>query len=274
LSEHKQFKFIKGDICDFDLLSKLTQGIDYVFHQAAWGSVPRSFIKPLDYEQNNIKGTLNIFEASRINKVKKVIYASSSSVYGDSSTLPKVEGQEGNLLSPYALTKKVTEMYGQIYWKQFGLPTIGLRYFNVFGPRQDPNGQYAAIIPKFILSMLNNDNINIYGDGSHSRDFTFIENVLKANYNSAIYSTENSYGEAFNIAFGQKYTLLELYYELASLLNYNKKPIFTSPREGDIKESLANISKANNLLKYDPKIDFKSGLNLTVDWYKKIFKVT
>jgi UDP-N-acetylglucosamine/UDP-N-acetylgalactosamine 4-epimerase len=208
--KYPNYTFIKGDIRDYETCLKATQGIDYVLHQAAWGSVPRSIEMPLLYEEINIKGTLNMLEASRKNAVKKFVYASSSSVYGDEPNLPKKEGIEGNLLSPYAITKRVDEEYGRIYHQLYGLDTYGLRYFNVFGPRQDPDGPYAAVLPKFIKQLLNNEAPMIYGDGLQSRDFTYIENVIEANLKACV-APSSAAGRAFNIAYGQKEILNDIF---------------------------------------------------------------
>ena len=205
--DNPNFEFIEGDIRNFNTCAEVCQGIDYVLHQAAWGSVPRSVEMPLLYEEINIKGTLNMMEAARQNNVKKFVYASSSSVYGDEPTLPKKEGIEGNVLSPYALTKRTNEEYGKLYAKLYGLDTYGLRYFNVFGKRQDPNGAYAAVIPKFIKQLLNNERPTIYGDGKQSRDFTYIENVIEANLKACKAPREVA-GQAFNIAYGERVYLL------------------------------------------------------------------
>ena len=266
--EYPNYTFIKGDITDLDTCMKACEGVDYVLHQAAWGSVPRSIEMPLYYEEVNIKGTLNMMEAARQNNVKKFVYASSSSVYGDHPVLPKVEGQEGNVLSPYALTKRTNEEYGKLYYKLYGLETIGLRYFNVFGRRQDPNGAYAAVIPKFVKMLLNNETPTINGDGKQSRDFTYIENVIEANLKACLSSSESA-GQAFNIAYGGREHLIDIYYELCKLLNKNIEPDFGPERAGDIKHSNADISKARKLLGYDPKYDFKMGLQLAIDWYRE-----
>src|SRR5690625_1920233 len=194
---NKNFEFIEGDICDFDTCMKVCEGIDFVLNQAAWGSVPRSVEMPLFYEEVNIKGTLNMLEASRQNKLKKFVYSSSSSVYGDEPNLPKCEGKEGNILSPYALTKKVNEEYAKLYTDMYGLDTYGLRYFNVFGKGQDPTGAYAAVIPKFIKQLLINEAPTINGDGKQSRDFTYIENVIEANLKACIAPHEAA-GKAYN----------------------------------------------------------------------------
>jgi len=253
------YQFIKGDIRDLDTCINSTVGVDYVLHQAAWGSVPRSIEMPLLYEEINIKGTLNMLEASRINKVKKFVYASSSSVYGDHPKLPKVEGQEGNLLSPYAVTKMVNEQYAKQYTMHYGLETVGLRYFNVFGRRQDPNGPYAAVIPKFINQLLNNERPTIYGDGNQSRDFTYIDNVIQANLKACLASKDAS-GRVFNIASGGRDALIDIYYELTKILNKDVEPIYGPNRIGDIKHSNADITKAKKILKYFPKWSFKSGI--------------
>ncbi len=197
--DRSNYSFIRGDIKDLDTCMKACEGVDYVLNQAAWGSVPRSIEMPLFYEQNNIMGTLNMMEAARQNGVKKFVYASSSSVYGDHPVLPKKEGQEGSLLSPYALTKRTNEEYGRLYKKLYGLDTYGLRYFNVFGRRQDPNGAYAAVIPKFIKQLLDGEVPTINGDGKQSRDFTYIDNVIEANLKACLAPGEAA-GQAFNIA--------------------------------------------------------------------------
>jgi UDP-N-acetylglucosamine/UDP-N-acetylgalactosamine 4-epimerase len=263
------FEFILGDITNKELLIKLTSNIDYILHQAAWGSVPRSMKMPIEYNQNNVTGTLNIFEAARVNKVIKVVYASSSSVYGDHPILPKVEGIEGNILSPYALTKKINEFHAKLYWEVFKLPTVGLRYFNVFGRRQNPEGEYAAVIPRFIKKVINNESPVVFGDGDQSRDFTYIDNVIHANINACFFSNEEAYGKSFNIAFGEKITINELFITINKYLNKKVKISFTHQRLGDIKHSLADISNAKRAFNFNPKVDFKAGLKLSIDWYKK-----
>lgn len=266
--DNPNYEFIKGDIRDLDTCKKACEGVDYVLNQAAWGSVPRSIEFPLLYEEINIRGTLNMMEAARQNKVKKFVYASSSSVYGDEPNLPKREGKEGNVLSPYALTKKVDEEYGRLYKEIYGLDTIGLRYFNVFGRRQDPNGAYAAVIPKFIKQLLNNERPTINGDGKQSRDFTYIENVIEANL-KACKADEKASGQAFNIAYGGREYLIDIYYELCKALDKDIEPIFGVDRPGDIKHSNADISKAKELLNYNPEYDFAKGLKEAIEWYKE-----
>lgn len=265
---NSRYEFIKGDIKDFDTCMKACDGIDYVLNQAAWGSVPRSIEMPLFYCANNIQGTLNMMEAARQNGIKKFVYASSSSVYGDEPNLPKTEGREGNLLSPYALTKRCDEEWAKQYTRHYGLATIGLRYFNVFGRRQDPNGAYAAVIPKFIKMLLNGERPTINGDGRQSRDFTYIENVIEANLKSCLAPVEAN-GEAFNVAYGGREYLIDIYYTLTKELGVDIEPLFGPDRKGDIKHSNADISKAKRLLGYSPDYDFARGLSEAIDWYKK-----
>jgi UDP-N-acetylglucosamine 4-epimerase len=265
--DHPNYTFIKGDIRDLDTCIKACEDVDYVLHQAAWGSVPRSIEMPLVYEEINIRGTLNMMEAARRQGVKKFVYASSSSVYGDHPVLPKVEGQEGNLLSPYALTKRVDEEYGKLYTKLYHLDTYGMRYFNVFGKRQDPHGAYAAVIPKFLKMLLQDEAPTINGDGKQSRDFTYVENVIEANLKACLAPHEAA-GNAFNIAYGGREYLIDIYYMLCDALGKKIEPIFGPDRAGDIKHSNADISKAKAMLGYDPDYDFESGLKLAIEWYK------
>ena len=262
------YTFIKGDIKDLDTCMKACEGVDYVLNQAAWGSVPRSIEMPLFYEENNIRGTLNMMEAARQQGVKKFVYASSSSVYGDHPVLPKVEGQEGNLLSPYALTKRTNEEYGKLYKKLYGLDTYGMRYFNVFGRRQDPDGAYAAVIPKFIRQLLRGETPTINGDGKQSRDFTYIDNVIEANLKACLAPSEAA-GEAYNIAYGGREYLIDIYYNLCEALEIKREPNFGPDRAGDIKHSNADISKARKLLGYDPDYSFEKGIRLAIAWYKE-----
>lgn len=264
--DNPNYTFIKGDIKDLDTCMAACEGVDYVLNQAAWGSVPRSIEMPLFYEKNNIMGTLNMMEAARQQGVKKFVYASSSSVYGDHPVLPKKEGQEGNLLSPYALTKRVDEEFAKLYTRLYGLDTYGLRYFNVFGRRQDPDGAYAAVIPKFIKMLMNGETPTINGDGMQSRDFTYIENVIEANLKACLAPHEAA-GNAFNIAYGGREYLIDIYHSLTRALGKDIEPKFGPDRAGDIKHSNADISKAREMLGYDPDYDFDSGLKLAIDWY-------
>ena len=267
LLDNENFTFLKQDIRDYDACLEATKGVDYVLNQAAWGSVPRSIAMPLLYEEINIRGTLNMMEASRQNGVKKFVYASSSSVYGDHPVLPKTEGQEGKLLSPYALTKRVDEEYGRLYKILYGLDTYGLRYFNVFGRRQDPDGAYAAVIPKFIKQLKNGETPTINGDGRQSRDFTYVDNVIEANLKACLASSDAA-GEAFNIGAGGREYLIDVYNDICDALGVKVEPIFGPPRAGDIRDSNADISKARKMLGYDPEYDFAKGIALAIDWYK------
>lgn len=262
------YEFIKGDIKDLDTCMHACDGVDYVLNQAAWGSVPRSIELPLFYCANNIMGTLNMMEAARQNGVKKFVYASSSAVYGDEPHLPKREGQEGKLLSPYAVSKMCDEAWGRQYTQQYGLDTYGLRYFNVFGRRQDPDGAYAAVIPKFIRQLLCGEIPTINGDGRQSRDFTYIENVIEANLKACL-APGSAAGEAFNIAYGGREYLLDIYYGLTEALGVKVEPNFGPDRAGDIKHSNADISKAKELLGYDPGWNFERGIKAAIEWYRE-----
>ncbi|MCH5259486.1 MAG: SDR family oxidoreductase [Lachnospiraceae bacterium] len=267
-ADNPNYTFIKGDIKDLDTCLTACEGVDYVLNQAAWGSVPRSIEMPLFYCVNNIQGTLNMMEAARQRGVKKFVYASSSSVYGDEPNLPKTEGREGNLLSPYALTKRCDEEWAKQYTRHFGLPTVGLRYFNVFGRRQDPDGAYAAVIPKFIKQLMNGERPTIYGDGQQSRDFTYIENVIEANLKACLAGTEAD-GEAFNIAYGGREYLNDIFFGLTKALGVDIQPIYGSERPGDIRHSNADISKAKRLLGYNPDWNFERGIQAAIEWYRE-----
>lgn len=266
--DNPNYEFVKGDIKDLDTCIKACEGVDFVLNQAAWGSVPRSIEMPLFYCANNIQGTLNMLEAARQMGVKKFVYASSSSVYGDEPNLPKKEGVEGNLLSPYAVTKMCDEEWAKQYTRHYGLDTYGMRYFNVFGRRQDPNGAYAAVIPKFLKLLLNGETPTINGDGKQSRDFTYIENVIEANLKACL-APSTAAGQAFNIAYGGREYLIDIYYGLTKALNLDIEPNFGPDRAGDIKHSNADISKAKELLGYDPDYSFADGIKLAIEWYKE-----
>lgn len=265
---NSNYEFIKGDIKDLETCINVSKNVTYVLHQAAWGSVPRSIEMPLFYCHNNIVGTLNMMEAARKNGVKKFVYASSSSVYGDEETLPKREGVEGNLLSPYAVTKRCDEEWGKMYTRFYGLDTYGLRYFNVFGRRQDTDGAYAAVIPKFLKQLMHGERPTINGDGKQSRDFTYIDNVIEANLKACL-ATHEAAGQAYNIAYGGREYLIDIYYELTKALKIDIEPNFGPERFGDIKHSNADISKAKILLGYEPSYSFKDGIKLAIDWYQK-----
>ncbi|NBJ91284.1 SDR family oxidoreductase [Parablautia muri] len=268
LTLNPDFVFIKGDIRELDTCMDACRDVDFVLNQAAWGSVPRSIEMPLLYEEINIRGTLNMMEAARQNSVKKFVYASSSSVYGDHPILPKQEGREGKLLSPYALTKRVDEEYGRLYKVLYGLDTYGMRYFNVFGRRQDPNGMYAAVIPKFIKQLMDGQVPTIHGDGKQSRDFTYIDNVIEANLKACLAPSEAA-GEAYNIGAGGREYLIDVYHDLCKALGKDVEPAFGPSRPGDIRDSNADISKARKMLGYDPEYDFEKGINLAINWYKE-----
>jgi UDP-N-acetylglucosamine 4-epimerase len=265
------FTFIEGDIRDYKTCLEATNGVDYVLHQAALGSVPRSLKDPLTTNDVNVSGFLNIIRASAENKVSRFVYASSSSVYGDSPELPKVESNIGNLLSPYATSKRTNELYGGVFYRCYDMPTIGLRYFNVFGPRQDPESMYAAVIPLWVRSLIKGEPCYINGDGLNSRDFSYIDNVVQANINAALTQNTDAYGEVFNIAFGSRTDLLELYACLKKNLGIDPKTqaIHRENRPGDVKHSLANIDKAKNLLGYNPSYSLEDGLKITAEWFQK-----
>ena len=262
------YTFIEGDVKNLDVCLAACEGVDYVLHQAAWGSVPRSIEMPLFYCANNITGTLNMLEAARRTGVKKFVYASSSSVYGDEPVLPKTEGREGNLLSPYALTKRCDEEWAKQYTMHYGLDTYGLRYFNVFGPRQNPDGAYAAVIPKFIRQLLAGERPTINGDGKQSRDFTYVENVIEANL-KACAAPHEAAGQAYNVAFGGREYLIDIYNGLTKALGVDIAPVFGPDRAGDIKHSNADISKARRLLGYDPEWSFARGIEAAIAWYRE-----
>ena len=268
LLSNPKFELVEGDIRDLDTCMKACEGVDYVSHQAAWGSVPRSIEMPLLYEDINIGGTLNMLEAARQNGVKRFVYASSSSVYGDEPNLPKREDRVGKVLSPYALTKKTNEEYARLYTTLYGLETVGFRYFNVFGRRQDPHGYYAAVIPKFLKALISGEAPTINGDGKQSRDFTYIENVIEANLKGMLAPSEAA-GEAFNVAYGGQVYLIDLYNKLCELLGVDIKPNFGPDRAGDIKHSNADISKAQRLLSYNPDYSFEKGIVEAIEWYKE-----
>ena len=267
------FRMIEGDIRNPADCEKAVNQVEYVLHQAALGSVPRSVKDPVTTNEVNITGFLNMIKASRDAKVKRFVYASSSSVYGDHPVLPKLEQNTGNPLSPYAVTKKVNELYANVFGNLYGMETIGLRYFNVFGRRQDPEGEYAAVIPRFIKALMKHESPLIYGDGNQTRDFTYIENVVQANQLAALTTVPEAFNTAYNIAFGEQATLNELFLYLRDgLLVYDSeiaaiKPIYTNPRQGDIPHSLASIAKATTLLGYAPEFSLRTGLEHSIRWY-------
>ena len=265
---NRAYEFIRGDVKDFDTCLRACEGVDFVLHQAAWGSVPRSIEMPVFYCANNVSGTLNMLEAARRCKVRKFVFASSSSVYGDARAFPQEEGGEGKPLSPYAVTKCENEAWARQYTMHYGLETIGLRYFNVFGRRQDPDGAYAAVIPKFIRLLLRGERPTINGDGLQSRDFTYVENVIEANLKACL-AGNNAAGQVCNIAYGESNTLLDVYHTIADTLGLNVEPFFGPPRPGDIRHSRADISRAKELLGYDPDWSFERGIQAAISWYRE-----
>ena len=266
--DNPAFELIEGDIRDLSTCQRAVEGIDYVSHQAALGSVPRSIDDPITSNEVNVSGFLNMLVAAQKSGVKKMVYAASSSTYGDSPDLPKVESKIGNPLSPYAITKYVNELYASVFSRQYGFHTIGLRYFNVFGPRQNPQGPYAAVIPLFITAALKHDTTYINGDGETSRDFTFVENAVQANV-KALLSTNIEEHQVVNIAFGERTTLNQLWESITGLLETNIKPKYRDFRAGDVKHSLASISKAKDLIGHEPRVSVKEGLKTSVEWYKR-----
>lgn len=261
-----RIEFIEGDICDLDIIRRAASDVDYVLHQAAIPSVARSVEDPVTTNAANVTGTLNVLLSARDAGVKRLVFASSSSIYGDSPTLPKEENMPPNPLSPYAASKLIAEYYCKIFQSLFGLETICLRYFNVFGPRQDPTSHYAAVIPIFITAVAGGRQPTLYGDGLQSRDFTFIENVIEANL-LACSAPKEATGEVYNVACGERFTLLDLLDEIGSILKKKAKPLFEPARPGDVKHSLADISRARKSLSFEPKVSFAEGLSRTVEWF-------
>lgn len=273
LSHFKNFNFIEGDIRDRELLDNLMPGINIILHQAALGSVPRSIKDPVTSIDVNITGTTNVFFHAQKHKIDRIIYAASSSTYGDSEALPKIEQKIGKPLSPYAISKYVNELIAENFYKIYGLNSIGLRYFNVFGQRQDPESTYAAVIPKFVSLLMKHQSPKINGDGEYSRDFTFIENVIQANELAAFTSNQEALNKVYNVAYGKRTTLNDLFFLIRDgLSDYDKnigiiEPEYGPVREGDIPHSLASIELAKKHLKYEPAFSVKEGLQKAIDWY-------
>lgn len=265
LMKNEKMTMIEGDLRSFHTVRAAVKGVDYIMHQGALPSVPRSINDPITSNDVNILGTLNILEAAKEFGVKRVVCASSSSIYGNSETLPKVETMPVNPLSPYALTKYAQERYCQIFTEIYGLETVSLRYFNVFGPNQDPTSQYSAVIPKFIRLIMAEKEPIIYGDGTQSRDFTFVENNVWANIQACV--APNAAGKVINIACGERYTLIELVEKINAILGKNVEPKFEPDRAGDVKHSLAGIEKAKDLLGYEVRVDFEEGLRRTIEFF-------
>lgn len=265
------FEFVEGDICDEETCVKACKNIDYVFHQAALGSVPRSIKNPIATNKSNIDGFVNMLFSAKESGVKRVVFASSSSVYGDSPILPKKEDQIGRPLSPYAVTKLVNELYCDVFSRTYGMEIIGLRYFNIFGPRQNPSGAYAAAIPLFIDALMKGESPFINGDGSQSRDFTFVENAVEANVKAMLADKKEALNQIFNIAVAEQTTINELFFILKEGSGSDVMPKYREERQGDVKHSLADITKARDLIDYDPKVKIKEGLNITLNWFKEYF---
>lgn len=264
-------EFIEGDISNEETCRQACDGVNYVTHQAALGSVPRSIKTPIVTNNANVTGYLNMTTAAKNAGVKRFVYASSSSVYGDHPTLPKVEANIGNPLSPYAVSKYVNELYSEVFHRCYDFETIGLRYFNVFGPRQKPDGPYAAVIPLFMDALLKNDAPMINGDGEQSRDFTFVVNAVEANIRGMFTEVEGATGKVYNIAFGERRTVNQLFSILKELSDSEIEAIYRDPRPGDVRHSLADISQASELLGYKPKYDIDEGLKITFEWFKQKF---
>jgi UDP-N-acetylglucosamine 4-epimerase len=269
LTNNSKFEFIEGDIRNYDTCLKACTDMDLVSHQAALGSVPRSINDPLTTNEVNITGTLNIFTAAKETRIKRVVYAASSSTYGDHPGLPKVEENIGKPLSPYAVTKYVNELYARVYADVYGMELIGLRYFNVFGPRQNPQGPYAAVIPLFIKAVLNNEPPVINGDGEHSRDFTFVGNAVDANVRALTVVNPEAVNQVYNIAFGERTTLNEVFESIKEVAGSDLAPLYGPERKGDVKHSLADISKAKDLLGYQPATSVREGLKTAFEWYRE-----
>lgn len=271
LRSYPTFEFIEGDIRDQDICLQACEGIQYVSHQAALGSVPRSIKDPQTTNDVNVGGFVNIIKAAVDNNVKQFVYASSSSVYGDEPNLPKKEDRIGNCLSPYAVTKRVNEMYAQVFADVYKMPVIGLRYFNIFGPRQDPDGQYAAVIPLFIKGIMNSTPVYINGDGEQTRDFTFVENAVQVNIKAMLTENKDAFNKVYNVAVGENFSINAMYDLIKKYLKSDHKPVHREPRAGDVRNSLADISLAKKLLGYKPSTKFEEGLKETIDYFKKLY---
>lgn len=266
---YSNFEFLQGDIRDFETCKKACEDIDYVTHQAALGSVPRSVKDPVTSNEVNVSGFINMITAAKDACVKSFVYASSSSVYGDEPNLPKVEERVGNPLSPYAVTKKTNELYADTFAKLYGMKIVGLRYFNVFGPRQDPDGPYAAVIPLFVSGIINQTPVYINGDGEQTRDFTFVDNAVQANVRGMLCDNQEAFGKAYNVAVGENFSVNFLYTAIREMLGIQHEATYREERAGDIRNSLADITKARTLLGYEPTQRFMDGLKQTVTFFKE-----
>jgi UDP-N-acetylglucosamine 4-epimerase len=266
------YKFIEGDITDYNTCFKACSGVDYVSHQAAVGSVPRSIANPMATTHSNVDGFVNMAFAARECGIKRFVYASSSSVYGDEKSLPKLEDKVGHPMSPYAVSKKTNEQFARVFADVYGMEFVGLRYFNVFGPRQDPYGQYAAVIPLFIRAILNGESVHIDGDGEQTRDFTYVLNAVQANILALTTQKAKALNQVYNVAVGANFSVNYMYDFICKFLDKKRKAIYREPRKGDVRDSLADIGKARNLLGYDPKFTFEQGLPMTIEYFKKVFE--
>jgi len=271
-SGHAAYEFMEGDIRDYATCRKAAEGIDHVSHQAALGSVPRSIKDPVTSNEVNVSGFLNVLTAAKDAGVKTFVYASSSSVYGDEPNLPKVEDKIGNPLSPYAVTKKTNELYAAVFADLYGMKVIGFRYFNVFGPRQDPDGPYAAVIPLFVSGILKGAPVYINGDGEQTRDFTYVENAVQANIRGMLTENEAAFGQVYNVAVGENFSVNFLYENIREQLGIDHQATYREPRAGDIRNSLADISRAKELLGYQPTQRFMDGLRQTVSFFREKYE--
>jgi UDP-N-acetylglucosamine/UDP-N-acetylgalactosamine 4-epimerase len=271
LKQYPAFEFINGDIRNTEICLQACDGIDYISHQAALGSVPRSMKEPVYFSEVNITGTVNIMKAAVDKGVKQMVYASSSSVYGDEQTLPKQEDKIGNALSPYAVTKRTNELYAKVFSQAYGLKIMGFRYFNIFGPRQDPDGAYAAVIPLFVKGIINRTPVYINGDGEQTRDFTFVDNAVQVNIKGMLTDNNEAFNKAYNVAIGERFTVNQLYKICQEQLDSNFAATYREPRPGDIRDSLADISLAQKLLNYQPTKKFEDGLIETIQYFKKLY---
>ena len=269
LKSYPAFEFVEGDIRNLQTCQQACNGIDYITHQAALGSVPRSIKEPQTTNDVNVGGFVNMLKASVDNNIKRFVYASSSSVFGDEPALPKKEDRIGNCLSPYAVSKRVNEMYAQVFADIYKIPVIGLRYFNIFGPRQDPEGPYAAVIPLFIKGIINKTPVYINGDGEQTRDFTFVENAVQANIKAILAENKEASNKIYNVAVGESFSVNAVYDAIKKYLNKEHTPTYREPRASDVKNSLADISLAKNLLNYQPTTKFEAGLVITIEYFKK-----
>jgi UDP-N-acetylglucosamine 4-epimerase len=271
LREYDGFEFIEGDIRNIEICRTACEGIDFVSHQAAVGSVPRSIKEPFNTNDVNVGGFVNILKAAVENNIKKFVYASSSSVYGDEPTLPKREDKTGNCLSPYAVSKKADELYADVFARVYGVDVLGFRYFNIFGPRQDPDGPYAAVIPLFVKAIMNNNSAFINGDGGQTRDFTYVDNAVQVNIKGMLSTSEEAKNKVYNVAVGENYSINFLYNSIKNYLNSNIEAVYREPREGDIRNSLADVSLAKKLLNYQPEAKFETGLIKTIEFFKELY---